>query len=180
LEARLIDDLLDITRIAHKKLVLHRSRVNVHEQVEHALAMCREEAAGKGITLTAELLAADHTMDGDPARIQQIVWNLVKNGVKFTPAGGKVELRTSNPVVGRLVLTVSDTGIGFDSANAAYLFDAFEQGGREVTRQFGGLGLGLAICKSLAELHGGTIAAESLGKGLGATFRVELPLEATT
>jgi PAS domain S-box-containing protein len=174
LEARLIDDLLDITRITRNKLELNVRRVDVHKKIENVIAICADDAAAKSISVKAKLQAASHNIDGDPARLQQVIWNLLKNATKFTPDSGEICISTSNPAPGRLRITVSDTGIGIDPEALPRIFDAFEQGGREVTRRFGGLGLGLAIAKALVEMHGGTIAAYSPGIGRGATFCVEV------
>jgi PAS domain S-box-containing protein len=175
LEARLIDDLLDLTRIARNKLELHVTAVDVHEKILHVLRMCEEEMAAKQLVLTTNLAAAASQVEADPARFQQILWNVLKNAVKFTPTGGTIAVVTRNRPDGALAIEVTDTGVGIDPAALPRIFAAFEQGGREVTRQFGGLGLGLAIAKALVEMHGGTIAAESEGSGRGARFTVVLP-----
>jgi PAS domain S-box-containing protein len=189
LEARLIDDLLDLTRISRGKLELHAATVDFHEKIAHVTAMCREDFAAKSIRINLCLDAERRHVHGDPARLQQIIWNLLKNAVKFTPEGGKVVIRTGNPGPGdgdgaggggTLLLEVQDSGIGIAPDAMPRLFEAFEQGGRHITRQFGGLGLGLAISKALVSLHGGRISATSDGLHQGATFRVELPLSAST
>jgi CheY-like chemotaxis protein len=132
----------------------------------------------KKIEMVVELQAAQFTVRGDSARLQQVFWNLLKNAVKFTPSGGAITLRTLNEDDGMLRVDVHDTGIGIEDHVLPKIFDAFEQGDRNITRLFGGLGLGLAISKTLIDAHGGTIDASSQGKGHGATFSVELPVSA--
>ena len=119
------------------------------------------------------------TVDGDPARLQQVFWNLVKNAIKFTPRGGRIGVR-GRQEQGQAVVEVIDSGRGIPPEMLPRIFNAFEQGGGDVTRQFGGLGLGLAICKTMVELHGGTIEAHSEGPGKGATFTVRLPVLSQT
>ena len=177
LEARLIDDLLDITRISHGKLELNTQPVDLHELIRHALDICRPTAQGKNVRLV-DILAARHSaMQGDPARLQQVFWNLLNNAIKFTPAGGEVRIATADAGEARMEVSVTDSGIGIPAERIGKIFDAFEQGGSQVSRKFGGLGLGLAICKALVGAHGGKIDAESGGLGQGATFRVSLPVQ---
>ena len=179
LETRLIDDLLDVTRITHGKLRLHPQPTNVHALVESAVDILRSELRGKRIELTCDLAATDSVVSGDAARLQQVIWNLVRNAIKFAPDGGHVSVRTTNPSARTLTLEVRDDGIGIEPAALPRLFNAFEQAEQSVTRQFGGLGLGLAISRALVELHGGTIRADSAGRGTGAAFTVELPTVGT-
>lgn len=174
LEARLIDDLLDLTRIEKGKLRLNLDVVDAHALLGNVADIYRSEIAAKKLHLALDLGAGSYQLKADPARLQQIFWNLIKNAVKFTPEGGTITVRSANTREGYLKVEVSDTGIGIDPEALPHIFDAFEQGGGSITRQFGGLGLGLAISKALAEMHGGTIAAASRGKGSGATFMVEL------
>jgi signal transduction histidine kinase/CheY-like chemotaxis protein len=175
LEAQLIDDLLDLTRIAKGKLQLHDDQLDAHALLHNVLEICHPNVGEKKLKVTHGLSAEKHWVRGDAARLQQVFWNLVKNAVKFTPKGGEITVGTANDERGRLVLEVTDTGIGIDDASLAKIFDAFEQASGDITRIFGGLGLGLSICKALVEAHGGEIEAESRGTGLGATFRVTLP-----
>ncbi len=177
IEARLIDDLLDLNRIIQGKLPLHREVVDVHRLIPQALEICRDEVAAAGLRVDVDAGADRHHVEADPARLHQVVWNLIKNAVKFTPPGGSIGIRTRSEG-GRIVVEVSDTGVGIDPEVLPKIFDAFEQGGTSVTRRFGGLGLGLAIGRSLAEAHGGTLTASSPGKGLGSTFSVSLPVVA--
>src|SRR5881394_214541 len=174
LEARLIDDLLDITRIAKGKLQLTLEPVSVHSVLQRALEICREEISQKSLEVELTLNARDHFVQGDPARLQQVFWNLIKNSVKFTEESGRISLLTSNPQPGQIAIDVSDTGIGIEADKLPKIFNAFEQGQSSITRKFGGLGLGLAISKAMVLAHGGTIAASSPGPNQGAKFTVRL------
>ena len=173
LEARPIDDLLDLTRISKGKLALRAQDCEAHSLVGLAVEIVRDEAQAKGIGLGVDLAAMRTHFVGDPARVQQVFWNLLKNAVKFTPAGGQVSIR-SHDEGEHLVIEVSDTGMGLSSEFLERVFNPFEQAGLTNNTRFGGLGLGLAIAKAIVEMHGGTIRAESAGLGRGATFRVEL------
>jgi PAS domain S-box-containing protein len=173
LEARLIDDLLDLTRIANGKLQLSLEIVDAHPLLRNALEICTTDIASKHLTAIVELDAEVHHVEADPARLQQVFWNLLKNAVKFTPEGGRVTLRSSNRD-GMLHIEVVDNGIGIDPEVLPRIFNAFEQGEQTITRRFGGLGLGLAISRMLVDLHGGTLTARSQGKGRGALFTIEL------
>ncbi len=174
LEARLIDDLLDVTRISTGKLRLETKSVDAHELLCQALEICIAEVREKGLRLDLALDAKDHHVEADPARLQQVYWNLVKNGVKFTPAGGSLAIRSGDGEGGRLIVEVVDSGQGIDAEALPRIFNAFEQGDATITRRFGGLGLGLAISRSLVELHGGRLTASSAGRERGSTFRVEM------
>ncbi len=180
LEALLIDDLLDLTRIAHGKLALHSDAVDLHASLEHALTIARTDIEGKRLQVRRQLNAEEHYCWADAARLQQLFWNLVKNAVKFTPAGGWIEVRTRNDEARQIVVEVADSGIGIQPTLLPRIFDAFEQGGRLMTNEFGGLGLGLAISKKVVDLHGGSIAATSAGPGQGATITVTLKAMATS
>ena len=175
LEARLIDDLLDLTRIVHGKIELRARPVDLHNLIQMTCQICRNELEGKLLKLQMELHAPDPNTIGDGARLQQILWNLLKNAIKFTPNGGTITMR-SRQEEGFLAIEIVDTGIGFDPAVIPTLFAPFEQGNAEVTRRFGGLGLGLTISQRLAELHGGSINAHSAGPGRGATFQLRVPI----
>ncbi len=174
LEALLIDDLLDLTRIAHGKLELHNNAVDIHSTIEHALSISTGDILAKKIQVIQHLDAREHHCWGDPARLQQVFWNLVKNATKFTPGGGRIEISTKNTEARQIVIEVADTGIGIDVKLMPRIFDAFEQGGGVITSKYGGLGLGLAISKRVVDLHHGTIAAHSDGPGRGAAFTVTL------
>lgn len=175
LQAKLIDDLLDLTRVTQGRVQLHFEAVDIHLLVRQALEVfCASNIQRKRLQCGFKDEAAEHHVWADPVRIQQVVWNLIQNAVKFTPEEGRIEVRTHNPEPGRLRIEVSDTGIGIDPEVLPRLFDAWEQGGRTVSRRFGGLGLGLALAKTLVALHGGTLTAFSEGVGKGATFTLEL------
>ena len=195
LQAQLIEDLLDVSRILRGKMVLNVCPVNLVTVVESALETVRLAAQAKQIQIQTVLSRENPEVSGDAARLQQIVWNLLSNAVKFTPDGGRVEvslslvnrhssvegsdaLRTNNQ--GQMTkyaqIQVKDTGKGISPDFLPYVFDYFRQEDGKTTRKFGGLGLGLAIVRHLTELHGGTVHAESLGEGQGATFIVRLPL----
>lgn len=180
LEARLIDDLLDITRISRGKLELQLATVDIRPIIEHAIkTCCAHEAAEKMIECHSQLAEGEHLARVDAARITQVFWNLLKNAIKFTPVGGHIFVRSRwDPgESGRsLVVEVQDTGMGIAPEILPQIFGAFEQGKRSITQQFGGLGLGLAISKAIVEAHHGTIAARSEGVGHGAVLTVELPV----
>lgn len=174
LEARLIDDLLDLTLVAHGKLHLVQSGpVDIHDLLMHTEQIVENDAQAKSIHLQFDLKAGEHHVGGDSARLQQVFWNLFNNAVKFTPVGGTVTVRTANPALGQIVLSVHDTGIGIDPKTLPFVFNAFEQGEARKLQHSGGLGLGLSISKAIVELHGGTIRAESGGAGLGSTLTIE-------
>ncbi|MGH7213222.1 MAG: PAS domain S-box protein, partial [Tepidisphaeraceae bacterium] len=175
LETKLIDDLLDVTRIVHGKLRLQARPTDAHALLRHVLDMLRADIADKRLNVEFDLAAPDATVSADAARLQQVFWNLLKNAVKFSGERGRVTVRSTNPRPTLLHLEVIDDGVGIDAEVLPRIFNAFDQGGVGVTRRFGGLGLGLAISRALVELHGGTIAAHSDGPGRGARFVVELP-----
>jgi signal transduction histidine kinase/ActR/RegA family two-component response regulator len=179
LEARLIDDLLDVTRIAKGKLQLSFETVSVHETLQRAYEICLDEIDRKKLSVDFRLKADRPYVEGDPARLQQVFWNLIKNSVKFTPANGKVAIATSNPSPDQIEIQITDTGIGIGPEKMGKIFNAFEQGQSSITRRFGGLGLGLAISKAMVDAHGGKIEVQSAGKEQGSTFRVFLRSVAT-
>ncbi len=174
-QTRLIDDLLDLSRIMTGKLRLELHQISFTKVVQAAVDSATPAAETKGIRLTAVLGAAEDTVSADAARLQQVVWNLLTNAIKFTPKHGRIQVLLQR-VNSHLELTVSDTGVGIPPNYLPHVFDRFSQKDSSTTRTFGGLGLGLAICKQLVELHGGSIRAASLGEGKGATFFVHLPL----
>ncbi len=176
LEARLIDDLLDLTRIAREKLQLFLETVDAHALLRNVIDICQEDISAKQLHVRVELEAPQHHVRADSARLQQVFWNLLKNAVKFTPAGGTLSIRSSQSGDEGLRVEVADNGIGIEEHILPRIFDAFEQGEQSITRTFGGLGLGLAISKALMDMQGGTLSAASGGKDQGATFTVELPL----
>ncbi len=174
-QVRLIDDLLDLSRVMTGKLRLDLRQVSLASIVEAAVDSAKPSADAKGIHLRAMLSSNHDIVSADSTRLQQVVWNLLTNAIKFTPKGGQVQVLVQR-VNSHLELSVSDTGIGIPANYLPHVFDRFSQLDSSTTRAFGGLGLGLAICKQLVELHGGSIMAASLGEGRGATFSVQLPL----
>jgi CheY-like chemotaxis protein len=171
LEARLIDDLLDLTRISKGKVQLQLENVDAHQLLRNALEICEPDIIAKGLSVKTDFRATRFALHGDPARLQQVFWNLIKNAVKFTPRHGDLALNTESED-GELRVEVVDSGIGIGPELLSKIFDAFEQGERA---RAGGLGLGLAITKALVELHKGRIRAESEGPGRGARFIVWFP-----
>lgn len=175
LQAQLIDDLLDVSRILQGKILLNACPVNLAVVIEAALETVRLSAEAKELQIQTELDSTVGLVNGDTNRLQQVVWNLLSNAVKFTPLGGRIEVKLIQSGTCAQI-QVSDTGKGISHDFLPYVFDYFRQADSSTTRQFGGLGLGLAIARHLIELHGGTMKAESAGQGLGSTFTVELPL----
>ena len=170
LESQLIDDLLDLTRIAKDKLQLRFGPLDSHEVINNVVEICRPQAQARNLTLQLNLRAGTHHVLGDAAKYQQIVWNLLKNAVKFTAENGEITISSSNPEPQLLAIAVHDTGIGIEPEVMNRIFDPFEQGESAFQRRYGGLGLGLAISKSLAQAHGGTLIARSEGHDRGSTF----------
>ena len=173
LEARLIDDLLDLTRVTHGKLHLHLQPCDAHLLISRAIHIVRADTAGRVLDWQIDLDAEEHWICADAARLKQVVWNLVKNAVKYTQDGGSIALRTRNDGH-ELVFEVIDTGIGIEESLLPRIFNAFEQGEYSEQRHLGGLGLGLAISKALIELHGGKVTAESEGPGKGAKLTMRI------
>jgi CheY-like chemotaxis protein/anti-sigma regulatory factor (Ser/Thr protein kinase) len=174
LQARLIDDLLDLTRIARGKLHLELEDCDAHTIVKNAFEIAHSAIAAKQLKVSTQLEAKEYRILADCIRLQQVFWNLINNAVKFTAQGGQITVRTFNDTSGRFHFEITDTGIGIEPQRLPSLFQPFEQADPSVTRQFGGLGLGLAISKRLVDLHHGKIEAESRGRSFGATFKVTL------
>jgi hypothetical protein len=174
LQARLIDDLLDLTRIARGMLHLELEDCDAHKIIENALEMAKSALAAKQLKVSTGLEAKRYHILADCIRLQQVFWNLINNAVKFTSQDGQITLRTFNDKDGRFHFEIEDTGIGIEPQRLGSLFQPFEQADPSVGRQFGGLGLGLAISKRLIDLHHGKIEAESRGRSFGATFKVTL------
>jgi hypothetical protein len=174
LETKLIDDLLDLSRLAQGKLQLQPGVVDMHAQVRDTLAMVQSDARAKHLRIGTALDAARPFVLADAARIHQVLWNVIKNAIKFTPDGGSIWIRTRNDG-NTVVITCDDTGIGIPPEVLPHVFEPFEQGGADITRHYGGLGLGLAVGRSLVLAHGGSLTARSDGAGKGSTFVVRLP-----
>ncbi|MDI1477893.1 PAS domain S-box protein [Polyangium sp. y55x31] len=174
LQLQLISDLLDVSRIVSGKLRLNVQWIDLPNVIDSAIESVRHAAEVKGIEIRATYEPTDTTVMGDPDRLQQVVWNLVANAIKFTPSNGHVDITLSR-TNGHFRLTVSDTGQGIAPEFLPLLFDRFRQADSSTSRRYGGLGLGLSIVKHLVELHGGSVHAESEGIGKGATFVVDLP-----
>ncbi len=174
LETQLIDDLLDFTRIAKDKLQLRFAPVDAHLAISNVSEICRAEVDPKRLRVHLNLRANTHYVAADAAKFQQIIWNLLKNAIKFTPEDGEIAISSSNPSPEVLTISVRDTGIGMEPEVMQRIFDPFEQGNRSLERRFGGLGLGLAISKSLAQAHGGTLTAHSDGRDRGSTFLLSM------
>jgi len=172
-QSRLVEDLLEISRIVTGKLRIQVRPVDLAEIIDAAIEVVRPAAAAKQIALTTEIAVRPAMTSGDPDRLQQVAWNLISNAVKFTTPGGAVRIRLTRNAGYRIVVT--DTGKGIDSRFLPHVFDAFRQADGTTTREHGGLGLGMAIARELVELHGGTIKARSDGDGHGSTFQVDLP-----
>jgi PAS domain S-box-containing protein len=175
LQAQLIEDILDVSRIISGKLRLETRATDLAAVVEAAVESVLPAAQGKDIRLQRVLDSGTNLVSGDPNRLQQVVWNLLSNAIKFTPKGGRVQVRLER-VNSHIEIVVTDSGIGISPEVLPYVFDRFRQADSTSTRNYGGLGLGLAIVRHLVEMHGGTVVAESDGEGQGSTFTVELPL----
>jgi nitrogen-specific signal transduction histidine kinase len=180
LEARLVDDLLDFTRINKGKISLLQEIVDVHEIIRSVRQLCQVAIDTRQVRFEMQLDAPRYHLLGDAGRLQQVLWNLLSNSIKFTPAGGLIELRTSVVAETEFCLRLTDSGRGIGPDSLESIFQPFEQGDLSVPPQFGGLGLGLAIAKAIVDAHKGQIRAESSGLGAGATFTVTLPLAAET
>jgi PAS domain S-box-containing protein len=173
--AQIVEDVLDVSRIVLGKARLKVEPTDVAVVVEDAVATVKPAADAKGLHLTCSLGHGTATVSGDHSRLQQVVWNILSNAVKFTPRGGSIKVRVVQDD-GQVQIVVSDTGIGFPASFQPHLFERFRQAESGTTRAHGGLGLGLAIARHIVEMHGGTIDAQSGGEGKGATFSVMLPL----
>ncbi|HYC72245.1 MAG TPA: ATP-binding protein [Opitutaceae bacterium] len=177
LEARLIDDLLDLTQITRGKLILREGRIDGLRVLRDAIRNVRPDYDQKRIEIVTDIAPASVPMIGDATRLQQVFWNVLRNAAKFTPPAGRVTVR-ARELDGDLEVVIEDSGIGMEPDEISRAFDAFAQGdhaGRNSAHRFGGLGLGLAISRSLVELHGGRIVASSAGRGRGSSFRITIP-----
>lgn len=180
LETKLIDDLLDLNRITTGKLALEIESVDLNQAVRHVCGICRPQLQERGIRLETDLDPKVNHAAADPARLQQVLWNVLKNAIKFTPEQGPIHVSTRRIDKDRCEVRVRDSGVGIPADMLPRIFDAFQQGDASITRRFGGLGLGLAICKALMDLHHGSIRAESEGPGRGSTFIIEIPGQVMT
>jgi PAS domain S-box-containing protein len=174
-QSQLIDDLLDVSRIITGKLRLDVRQHDPASFIEAAIEAVRPAAEAKSVRIQKVMDTGVVSVAGDPARLQQVVWNLLANAIKFTPKGGQVQVRLER-IDSHIEIAVSDTGAGIAPEFLPYVFERFRQADQKTTRQHGGLGIGLAIVRHLVELHGGTVQAESQGEGQGATFVVKLPV----
>ena len=174
-QAQLVEDILDVARVITGKLRLDIKAVDAASVINAAIDSVQLAADSKGITMEVTLDPSARRVSGDASRLQQVVWNLISNAIKFTPSGGQVSVRLER-AGNDAQLSVSDTGQGISSDFLPYIFDRFRQADGTTTRRHGGLGLGLAIVRHLVELHGGTVHADSPGAGRGATFNIKLPL----
>ncbi|MEQ8468658.1 hybrid sensor histidine kinase/response regulator [Coleofasciculus sp. E1-EBD-02] len=175
IQIQLVDDLLDVARILRGKVVLTRHRLDLAITIKAAIETVQLAAEAKSIQIQTHFIGKVGLIEGDSGRLQQVVWNLLSNAVKFTPSGGQVDVTLAG-VDDFAQITVSDTGIGIPADILPHIFDYFRQADSSMTRQFGGLGLGLAIARHIVDLHDGMIQAESPGEGQGATFTVRFPL----
>lgn len=174
-QARLVEDVLEVSRIICGKVHLSISPIDLATVIDAALASARPAAAARGVTLQRNYTALPRLSPGDPGRLQQVVGNLLSNAIKFTPSGGEVTVLAAQSEE-QTVIEVADTGIGIKADFLPFVFDRFRQSDGSITRSHGGLGLGLSISRHLVEMHGGTIAASSAGEGQGSLFTVRLPL----
>jgi signal transduction histidine kinase len=174
-QARLVDDILDTARIITGRLKLDANPVEIEPVLRAALDVIRPSADAKRIDLHVVIDDRNGIVLGDANRVQQVLWNLLSNAVKFTGEGGRVEVRLSR-TDGQIEIVVSDNGMGIDPQFLPHVFERFRQADSTSTRQYSGLGLGLAIVRHVVEMHGGTVVASSPGKGQGATFRVRFPM----
>jgi CheY-like chemotaxis protein len=177
LQTQLIEDLLDMSRIVSGKIRLEVEEVDLARVVDAVLDAVQPAAQAKNLRIESRIDAPLALVRGESARLQQILWNLMSNAIKFTDAGGRIEVRLTRADA-HYDLVVQDTGVGIRSAQLGEIFERFSQGDSSTTRQFGGLGLGLSIARQLAELHGGVLIADSDGEGTGATFTLRLPVAA--
>jgi PAS domain S-box-containing protein len=175
LQSRLLDELMDYTRIGQHKVRLRPRTVDTHETVHLALEVCRGEIANAQIEVVLDLQAAESRVLTDSAKLQQVMWNLIKNAIKFSAPGSTITITSNNTTPGRIALEFIDHGIGIEPELLPFLFDAFHQGTQSTAHVNDGLGLGLFIAKGLAEAQGGTLSVTSKGRDCGATFILTMP-----
>ncbi len=174
LEVRLIEDLLDVSRLGHGQMTYHFETVDVHALVERCVDICRHEHVTEHRLLEADLGAFEHHVNGDPVRLQQVIWNLLTNATKYTSEGGRIAIRTRSVARGYLTVEVEDDGIGIDPVLIPRVFEAFERGDGAALHHVRGLGLGLTLSRAFVEAHGGKLKAASEGRDRGARFTLEL------
>ena len=179
LQAKLIDDLLDLSRVVTGKMQLSLELLDLHDLIKEVISSCVPEYTSKGHEVSLDLRSPRAVISGDPIRLRQVFWNIFRNAVKFTPKGGRITI-TTEKVGEKVSVVVQDNGIGISKEALERIFSPFEQASQGITRQFGGMGLGLAIAHRMVLMHGGTVAAASEGEGKGASFRLELPLADVT
>jgi signal transduction histidine kinase len=175
LETALIDDLLDVNRISTGKLAIREDLVSVHQAVQDGIQICAGDLKAKGIHVDVDLSAEHDGVRGDPVRLRQVAWNLLRNARQYTPAGGNIRVHSRN-MDHSILIEVTDNGDGIGADFLPQIFEPFNQGGAERIKKTGGLGLGLAISRAIVTAHGGEISALSDGPGKGACFRIVLPL----
>jgi PAS domain S-box-containing protein len=175
-QTKLIDEILDVSRIVSGKLQLSSAPVLLATVIEAAAETIRPSLMAKGLELTVDVASIEGIVIGDAARLQQVIWNLLSNSVKFTPSGGSIAITMDHPAPETIRIAVTDSGAGIARKLLPYVFERFRQGDSSTTRTHGGLGIGLSIVRSIVELHGGTVEAFSEGEGLGATFTITLPV----
>jgi signal transduction histidine kinase len=180
LQSRLIEELTDYTTVGRHKVLMHPEAIDAHEHVRFVLEICRSEIAAAQIQVLLFLYAEENIVLADSMRLQQVMWNLIKNAIKFSTSGSAISVTSTNDAPGGLTLAFADRGIGIAPALLPLVFDAFRQGDHSMQHLHGGLGLGLFIARGLAEAQGGTLTAHSEGRGEGATFRLTLKTAPTS
>ena len=176
LEVRLIEDMLDLTRLARGRLKLQLRRADAHELLLSAMEIVRGDIEDRHLRLSVTLAASRHELVADAPRLEQVFWNVFRNACKFAPENGAVSVRSYNPNTRTITIEISDNGAGIEPQFVGRVFDAFEK----ADSQGEALGLGLAISKAIVEMHAGTIRARSEGRGTGATFVIELPVRGSS
>jgi signal transduction histidine kinase len=178
LEVAMIDSLLDLTRIANGKLCLHTEDIDAHVLLRSSATMCGADASAKSMEVRLDLRASRHALRGDSAKLQEVFCNLLQNAIKFGSSNSEITVRSLDDGAESLRIEISDTGIGIAPEMLPHIFNAFEQGENAITQRFGGMGLGLAICKGIVEAHGGVVSASSEGRGKGTTMTILMPMAA--
>lgn len=177
MEMHLIEDLLQLTAVVSGKLTLNLEDADLHKLLREATDCCRLEVMARGIDLESNLAAHDTLIRADGKKIEHVLWSVLRNASKFTPEGGRISISTENPDPGIIAIKVTDSGIGMDRPILQHLFRLFQHGSDTIAKQYGGLGVGMAIAKAILDLHGSTIAASSDGQGKGSTFTITMPLK---